>query len=815
MHTDVWVYKYMRLLEAGKMKVQQTGMIVMVLLALVLVAMPSARAERATATEMEYVAQNWVTEMAQKKGTWDGSANPVITGVHEIRQDGTLLARYYDIAPRGFVVVPVLKAMNPVKVYSDASNLDESQEGGMLQFLRDVLSSRMDMYRAAYGDLDAVQPQAAAAAFDPGQRAGWDRLAVPSREFHVDASLSSIEEAGPLLTSSWHQRAPYWNDVPMGDGGQCVVGCTATSLSQILDYWEWPVNGIGSHSYYWGGDDCDGGFVPGQTLVADFSDEYDWANIPDSCDGVVPCTPEQEAALAELCHEAGVAVEMGYSACGSGANMNMSAFVDFFKYSTAISREYRIDHTQQSWFDVIQAEIDAGRVMWYHIHSHAIVCDGYRDQGGGQLECHINYGWGQENNAWYVLDNLYCGWVEGDICPYEMEDVTINITPQYDPAMFLVGQACTETVGNGNQLFEPGETVEVTVTVENLGNIATNATGTLVSLHPDVSVSSASTTFDASFGWGEQSVALTPFVVDVGSECDEPTYVTMQLEVAADGDYLTTETFLLLVGNDPGFTDDAESGEGYWVHEPMTLTYGDQWHLETYRAHTGTYSWKMGGPGPANHSDEVDAALITPPFVLGDDASLTFWHWMQAEDDLDMTAWDGGIVMISTGNGVWTQVHPVGGYPYTIIDNPASPFAAATPCYSGSFDWTQAVFDLSAYSGVAQLMFRFGADAAMNFEGWYVDDITVTGTTPTCCVGRVGDVNVAGGDEPTIGDVSVLIDALFVSMNWALIPCVAEADINQSGGVEPDTSDLTIGDVSYLIDYLFITGESLGLPDCL
>ncbi len=84
-----------------------------------------------------------------------------------------------------------------------------------------------------------------------------------------------------------------------------------------------------------------------------------------------------------------------------------------------------------------------------------------------------------------------------------------------------------------------------------------------------------------------------------------------------------------------------------------------------------------------------------------------------------------------------------------------------------------------------------------------------------CCVLRVGDANGLGGDEPTIGDISTMIDVLFISANPELIACYAEADINQSGGTEPGPSDLTIGDISTLIDYLFITGPGLGLPDCL
>jgi hypothetical protein len=86
----------------------------------------------------------------------------------------------------------------------------------------------------------------------------------------------------------------------------------------------------------------------------------------------------------------------------------------------------------------------------------------------------------------------------------------------------------------------------------------------------------------------------------------------------------------------------------------------------------------------------------------------------------------------------------------------------------------------------------------------------------TCCVGRVGDVNSSGTDEPTISDISVLIDAKFITGTCdGVIDCIAEADINQSGETSPDCSDITISDISTLIDYLFITGSSLGLADCL
>jgi len=89
-------------------------------------------------------------------------------------------------------------------------------------------------------------------------------------------------------------------------------------------------------------------------------------------------------------------------------------------------------------------------------------------------------------------------------------------------------------------------------------------------------------------------------------------------------------------------------------------------------------------------------------------------------------------------------------------------------------------------------------------------------TPASCCVQRVGDANGIGGDEPTLGDLVVMIDAKFISGYCdGIIACLAEADINLSGGADPTCDDITMGDISILQDYLFITGPSLGLPDCL
>ena len=83
----------------------------------------------------------------------------------------------------------------------------------------------------------------------------------------------------------------------------------------------------------------------------------------------------------------------------------------------------------------------------------------------------------------------------------------------------------------------------------------------------------------------------------------------------------------------------------------------------------------------------------------------------------------------------------------------------------------------------------------------------------SCCAGKVGDVNGVGGDEPTIGDISSLIDFLFISTQQP--DCLEEADVNLSGTLQHpplDWSDVTIGDISTLIDHVFI--DHPPLADC-
>lgn len=741
-------------------------------------------ATEVTEQEAEQVCTNWLARIVYGHGDWAKSFTPEIDEMHELWHNGLFLGRYYTIKPKGFVLLPALKEMQPVKAYSDESNLDSSQESGFLLMIKEVLYDRIQVLDNL-GQNDAKSDsEEEMNSILQNQRQLWEFYTQPVDRFNSALPIMPLlEEAGPLTVSSWHQRAPY-NDYCPHDGiDVCVVGCTATAMAQLLKFWQWPVYGNGSHSYTWDNMRC-GNNGPAVELSADFSDEYDWTNIVDSCD--LGCTPEQEAALAELNYEVGVAIEMNYGSCGSAAGYSTFALINYFRYSPLLYREDRTDHDLAGWFNIIRSEIDNGRPLLYSINMHSIICDGYRDHGNGQYGYHMNYGWGNTFSAWYMLDNLYCGWVIGDICPADQDGLIANIEPQSTPYIWLVSNDVDDSEGNNNGHADINESVSINMIIGNMGMEATNVSGNLFSDDPNIDITTSTTSFAGPIPRDGYSSSQTPFVLSIDPACPDPHISLLEIEITADGGYTATDNLHLFIGSTPGFADDMENGKGFWRHTVIVPGFSEQWHLESYRAHSGITSWKAGRSGELNYSNYQDACLITPPFLLPESAELTFWHWMEAETGSSTTAWDGGAVFISQQDGQWFQIFPEGGYPYTIIENPANPLGAETPCYSGIHDWTQEIFDLSMYSGVVQIMFRFGIDGAVTEEGWYIDDVKIK--VQHIC----GDAN--DDREINVGDVVYLVNLIF--HNGPVTDPEVAGDVNCDGRVN-------VGDVVYLANYVF------------
>ncbi|MBB5179534.1 hypothetical protein HNQ44_000958 [Planomicrobium koreense] len=122
----------------------------------------------------------------------------------------------------------------------------------------------------------------------------------------------------------------------------------------------------------------------------------------------------------------------------------------------------------------------------------------------------------------------------------------------------------------------------------------------------------------------------------------------------------------------------------------------------------------------ANNGDEADQSLIFGATVPTDNATLTFDHYYDIEEQ-----WDYAAVQVSTDNGeTWTSLANENtrsdvveeGYP-TIKEN--------VPGFTGhKLNWSTETFDLSAYAGQDVLVsFRNMTDWGYNDTGWFIKNV--------------------------------------------------------------------------------------------
>ena len=189
-------------------------------LGLIVCSVHEARAETATAEDTARVCGNWLSYIVHQKGGWAGEAEPRIAGVQDIvGSDGdTVLAHCFSIAPRGYVVVPVLKELPPVKAYSEEYGLDADQSEGMAALIRDVLEHRINLFKKKYGSLDATKPRSGDVLFGRVHRQQWDRFLIDPDQLNARLNRDSfvpLPAVGPLLTTVWDRALPTTTPAPL------------------------------------------------------------------------------------------------------------------------------------------------------------------------------------------------------------------------------------------------------------------------------------------------------------------------------------------------------------------------------------------------------------------------------------------------------------------------------------------------------------------------------------------------------------------------------------------------------------------------
>ena len=215
--------------------------------------------------------------------------------------------------------------------------------------------------------------------------------------------------------------------------------------------------------------------------------------------------------------------------------------------------------------------------------------------------------------------------------------------------------------------------------------------------------------------------------------------------------------------------DDAESGTGLWRAD-------SPWGITNAASHSGVSSYTDSPVGDYANNANPALTLATPlDLTLAVNPQLTFWHKHVLEDTYDF-----GLVEVSTDGGVvWNQLASFTGTQAT---------------------WSQVSINLSAYIGQpsVKIRFRLHSDASVVYDGWYLDDIIVSGVAAQVAAIPKANQTVIFGAAPalvaggTATASATATSALAVSFT-SITPGVCSVTGNIITGITP--GDCTIAAV--------------------
>ena len=138
----------------------------------------------------------------------------------------------------GFVIVAGDDRVKPILAYSttgsfDVNNLSDGFSYTLNSFCEEIQYVRENNLKATE---DIV--------------AEWASVAETG---YINMERKNRIVVGPLLQTTWHQNFPYNSQCPEdagGSGGHVYAGCVATAMAQVMKFWNYPEQGLGSHSYY-------------------------------------------------------------------------------------------------------------------------------------------------------------------------------------------------------------------------------------------------------------------------------------------------------------------------------------------------------------------------------------------------------------------------------------------------------------------------------------------------------------------------------------------------------------------------------------
>ena len=355
----------------------------------------------------------------------------------------------------GFVIVAGDDRVKPILAYSTTGQFDPQNVSEGFQFTLDGFREEIQYVREH--NLTAT----------PDIVAEWNAV---SKTGSLNRGQQTRTVVGPLCQTLWNQNFP-WNsqcpEDPDGNGGHVYAGCVATAMGMVMKFWEWPAQGVGSHSYH------PQGYAQ---QSANFGEtEYHFELMPNTLDST--STEEEYFHIAQLLHHLGISVDMQYSGQGSGAYSDdvPSALRNHFRYNcddhvTNYSYWGWGGYTNEQWAQMLKdGGLDELLPLYYSgsddsgAGGHAFVCDGYDEND----YFHFNWGWSGRDNAWCPIGalnttryafNVFNGFTghiipQGDVY-YSRPDSVANMLTSEDASLDAVRLSWTNPTLdlNGNAL---------------------------------------------------------------------------------------------------------------------------------------------------------------------------------------------------------------------------------------------------------------------------------------------------------------------------------------------------------------------------
>lgn len=311
-----------------------------------------------------------------------GKSNLSILNSFSKEYNGITTYHVFNYVGGGFVVVSADDVATPI--------LAQSNEGYVeMVFTNPNTEYWFDLYNKEISHLVATHA-------DNSQSLNeWNQIL----NGEMDASILDV---GPLLSTLWDQGQWYNYYCPTaagGPGGKCWAGCVATTMGQIMKYYNFPAKGYLSHSYT---------HPTYGNQTANFgATTYNFASMGNSANS------SSYQQIATLLYQAGVSVNMNYAPDGSGAFTEDVPYSlsTYFNYDpTSIAVAYKSDFSATGWKDFLKSELDANRPLYYSgsgtAGGHAWVCDGYRSSDS---KFHMNWGWSGASNGYFAMGALNTG----------------------------------------------------------------------------------------------------------------------------------------------------------------------------------------------------------------------------------------------------------------------------------------------------------------------------------------------------------------------------------------------------------------------